>query len=275
MQDSFGLLYDNAYAGDFRAGDTVDFVEIIPDRFFGLDTDSGIPGLPESIPKVFHSLDFSLGSDEALDGDYLQTISNMARQLKPMWASDHLAFTQLDGMRLGHLSPIRLTNAAAGRIAAKIAAIQNELQIPFLVENIAYYYRIPGADVTEIELLERLVKKTGCGLLLDINNVAVNAANHGFDPYDYLRGFPLHAVREVHIAGHVKRADMLIDSHSAPVSGLVWDLLRFVSRKVRVLNIVLERDQELPPFRELVRELGLAKMCVAEARQAEQVGGSG
>jgi uncharacterized protein (UPF0276 family) len=267
MKDNFGLLYDASRARDFRAGDGgVDFVEIIPDRFLAVEAATDIPESLMAIPKVFHSLDFSLGSDEALDTPYLKDISSLAKQFRPMWASDHLAFTRVDGVQLGHLSPIRLTKAAVRTVAGKIAIIQDELQIPFLIENIAYYYSIPGGDLTERELLERLVEETGCGLLLDLNNVAVNAANHGFDPYGYVREFPLYAVREIHIAGHRKRGDMYVDSHSDPVSELVWDLLRFVSGRLDAVNIILERDQEIPPFGELLRELAIARKCVAEGR---------
>jgi uncharacterized protein (UPF0276 family) len=267
MSDRFGLLYDVSFSAEV-VGDSegLDFLEIIPDRFSAMDDLSQISEFLTAIPNVFHSLHLSLGSDEALDDAYLQRISNLATRFKPMWASDHLAVTQIDGMHLGHLSPVRWSTNNIARIAAKIAQVQDELGLPFLVENIAYYFRIPGADISEGELLATLVEKTGCGVLLDLNNVVVNGANHGFDPYAYLREFPLQAVGEIHIAGHRKHRNMYIDSHGDPIDEQVWELLRFVSGKLESVNIILERDQEIPPFRELVRELAIAKQCVSEGR---------
>ena len=267
MNDRFGLLYDDSFNDDLVAGhDELDFLEIIPDRFSAVDDLSHIPDFLRAIPPVFHTLNLSLGSDETLDESYLKGISNLVKHFRPMWISDHLAVTRIDGMHLGHLSPVRWNTAAIARIAGKIARVQDELGMPFLVENIAYYFTIPGADIGEGELLQHLVEKTGCGLLLDVNNVAVNAANHGFDPYAYLREFPLHAVREIHIAGHRKRGNMYIDSHGDPVSELVWNLLRFVSAKLESVNVILERDQDIPPLGELMRELAIARKCVTEGK---------
>jgi uncharacterized protein len=275
MNDRFGLLYDASFSPELLRGHAdLDFLEIIPDRFIAVDSPSEIPEFLTTIPTVFHSLNLSLGSDEALDGSYLKDISRLAKRFKPMWASDHLAFTKIDGMHLGHLSPFQSSTAAIGRIAGKITLLQAELRIPFLVENIAYYFRVPGGDISESELLQNLVETTGCGLLLDLNNVAVNAANHGFDPYVYLREFPLHAVREIHIAGHRKRGNMYVDSHGDPVGERVWDLLRFVSGKLESVNVILERDQEMPPLEELMRELAIARKCVEEGRQS-RAGGPG
>lgn len=269
LNDRFGLLSDVSFNRDLLGcQEELDFLEIIPDRFSAFDNLTHVPEFLMTIPTVFHSLNLSLGSDEALDASYLKGISKLAKQFKPMWASDHLAVTQIDGMHLGHLSPIRLSTAAIGRIANKIALVQDELQMPFLLENIAYYFRIPGGDIPEGELLQNLVDKTGCGLLLDVNNLAVNAANHGFDPYSYLRAFPLHAIHEIHIAGHRKCGNMYIDSHSDPVCELVWELLRFVSGKLKSVNVILERDQDIPPLGELLRELAIARKCVFEGRRS-------
>jgi uncharacterized protein len=270
MTDRFGLLYDDRFDGDLLGfPEGVDFLEIIPDRFSALSELGGIPEFLTAIPTVFHSLDLSLGSDEALDRSYLEGLSRLAKHFKPRWSSDHLAVTRIDGASLGHLTPVRWSAASVERIAAKIAEVQGELGIPFLIENIAYYVRIPGADISEGELLHGLVEKTGCGVLLDVNNLAVNAENHGFDPYAYLDEFPLHAVGEIHIAGHRRRGRMCIDSHGDPVSELVWDLLRFVAGKRQPVHVVLERDQDVPPFGELMRELAMARRCVAEARQGK------
>ena len=169
---------------------------------------------------------------------------------------------------MGHLSPIRMRASAIAKISDKISAIQDEIKSQFLVENIAYYFSIPGADVSEIELLRSLTARTGCGLLLDLNNLVVNASNHGFDPYEYLRDFPLNEVREIHIAGHRKSGNIYIDSHGDPVEATVWELLKFVAEKVDSLNVVIERDQDIPPFGELLRELAIARQSVSIGRHS-------
>jgi uncharacterized protein len=173
MTDRFGLLYNVSFDQDLTRGQPdLDFLEVIPDRFMAAGWLGEIPEFLMAIPTVFHSLNLSLGSDEALDGAYLEQLSQLARQFMPMWASDHLAFTQVGGIHLGHLSPVRWSTDSIDAIASKIIAIQDKLSLPFLIENIAYYFRIPGADITEGELIQSLVERTGCGVLLDLNNVA-------------------------------------------------------------------------------------------------------
>ena len=275
MSDCFGLLHDASFDADLARGDDrPDFFEVIADRFLAVGDASAIPERPTTLPIVFHTLDLSLGSDEPLDGSYLDHIALLARHFRPMWASDHLAMTHIEGIRVGHLSPIRCTLAAAHRIAGKVARIQDALQMPFLVENIAYYFRLPGAEITEGELLHVLVEKTGCGLLLDLNNLAVNAANHHFDPCEYLREVPLHAVHEIHVAGHRRSGEMYIDSHGEAVAAIVWDLLRFVAARLESVNVVLERDQDVPRLGELMRELAIARRCVVEARNVRAAAGA-
>jgi uncharacterized protein (UPF0276 family) len=264
MSERFGLLYDAAFGHELAdRHQELDLLEIIPDRYFDAGLDP-IFSLPATLTKVFHSLNFSLGSDEPLDEFYMGQISTLATRLKPIWASDHLAVTRIDGTDIGNLSPIRWSSGAVAKIAGKIQKLQDRLKLPFLIENIAYYFRIPGAEFGEAELLDRLVQATGCSLLLDLNNVVVNAANHGFDPHAYLEDFPLHAVQEIHVAGHRKRGQLHLDSHGEPVGESVWELLRFVAARVGSVNIILERDQDIPPFDELVGELAIARRCVRE-----------
>lgn len=192
----------------------------------------------------------------------------MAKHFRPIWASDHLAVTRTGTAPLGHLSPFRLTTAALSLVADKISRIQASLGIPFLVENIACHFQLPGTDMSEGEFLHKLVEATGCGVLLDLNNVVVNAKNHGFDPMKHIRSLPLLAVRELHIAGYREIEGVCINSHSEPVSGDVWDILRHVSAHLGPINLILERDQNVPSLDDLVSELAIAKENVAKGRAA-------
>ena len=268
MRDKFGLLYDVRFSQEFIDNDcNLDFAEVIPDRLLSFRSLDGIPSFWNRLPIVFHCLDFSLGSAAPVDRDYLKKISALASQMRPMWISDHLAITRFDQVPLGHLSPIRMRSSTIELLCQKIDIIQNELQTPFLIENISYYFKIPGSDLTEVELFRRLVEKTGCRILLDLNNVLVNSKNHGFNPFIYLQELPLDAVQEIHIGGHRNNGNMYIDSHGDPVCEEVWSLLRYVSARMTSINVILERDQNVPPFTELVNELALAKRYVFAGRK--------
>ena len=259
MSDRFGLLFDDTFADDLAgAGEQLDFLEIIPDRYFGTQP----PPIPTALPVTMHSLNLSLGAQEPLDRHYVAKLRASAQHLKPIWASDHLAVSHVGGIDLGILSPVRCSAAAAAQIADKVSELQDKLQIPFLVENIATYIVLPGNEFSEPELLDRVVRTSGCGLLLDINNVVVNAANFGLDPYAYLCNFPLHAVREIHIAGHHEEAGVHLDSHAEPVGEQVWKALRFVAQRIGPVSIVLERDDNISPLYELLAELATAQRLV-------------
>jgi|tagenome__1003787_1003787.scaffolds.fasta_scaffold20986338_6 uncharacterized protein (UPF0276 family) len=266
MTDRFGVLYDSSFGRELPR-ENVDLVEVIADRLMFDDRYADTLEILDAMETVFHCLNLSLGSVEPLDPTYMENLSQLVAQFRPRWISDHLAFTRAGGVDLGQLSPIRLDTQSVIRIAGKVAAIQDELGIPFLIENIAYYFQMPGAEMSEGEFLHHVVERTGCGVLLDVNNVAVNAVNHGLDPESYIREFPLEAVGEIHIAGHRRLGPMCIDSHGEPVADTVWDLLRAVSRKLRCVNVILERDQNVPPLPQLLCELDVARTCVTEGRR--------
>ena len=272
MVDRFGVLYDFRYSAaiqDRRAD--LDFVELIPDRFLTISDPNRLTNYWAELPTVFHCLNFSIGSAAPLSRKYLKQISRLARDFNPMWLSDHLAVTRVGKIDLGSLSPIRTTPRAMQKLADKISIIQDELQTQFLVENISFYFRLPGNEIPEADFLQMLVERTGCGILLDINNVVVNSKNHGFNATEYVSNFPLHAVREIHIAGHRRSGDLFIDSHADPVGQEVWDLLTYVASKLDRVNVILERDQELPPFEEVVKELAVARKCVSLGRAAKSL----
>jgi uncharacterized protein (UPF0276 family) len=277
VPDRFGILHDFSFSTELAVRPSaVDFVEIIPDRFFSIRDVELIPKFWDKVPIVFHSLNFSLGSTEDLDLMYLKRIHSLAEHFRPIWASDHLAVTRTGAMALGHLSPFRLTRAALHRVGEKISRIQATLGVQFLVENIACHFKLPGSDMSEGEFLRKLVETTGCGVLLDLNNVVVNAKNHGFDPMEYIRTLPLVAVRELHVAGHREIDGVYVDSHGEPVRDDVWTILRNVSAELGPINLILERDQNVPSLDELISELALAKHNVelGRAPSAEKIDGA-
>jgi uncharacterized protein (UPF0276 family) len=140
--------------------------------------------------------------------------------------------------------------------------VQDRCGVPFALENITYYFELPGSRLREAELLTRIVERADCGLLLDLNNLYVNSRNHNYDPYEFMRALPLERVLQIHIAGAVERDTFIVDSHAHPTGDEVFEYLRFVCEKVPPPSVVLERDQNLPPFAELLAELRRARAAM-------------
>jgi uncharacterized protein len=246
----------------------LDFLEVITDDFMaradGLDA---LRRLREHFVLVPHGLEMSVGSEEPLDMQYLDAVARIADAVDAPWVSDHLCFTREADVQLGALTPVRRTRQRARHIAAKVRQAQDYLGRPFLLENIAYYLDLPS-ELTEIEMIHHVLEESGAGLLLDLNNVAVNARNHQFSASEFLRSMPLDRVVQVHLAGNTPHAEfegLEIDSHDAPVSDEVFDLLRDLIQRCRPKAVMIERDARFPSdFAELIFELARVRSILAE-----------
>lgn len=244
--------------------DEVDWLEIITDRYLHAPAAlEQLRGLRDEFTLVPHGLEMSVGSDEPLDEEYLNAVRTVADAVDAPWVSDHLCFTRDGGVDLGSLTPVHRTKERARQIAGKAQQVQDTLGRPFLLENIAYYLDLPG-DCGEAEFFCEVLEHCSCGILLDLNNAAVNARNHGFAVEDFLDALPLSRVRQVHIAGCVPVGDaekLQIDSHDDRVSDEVFDLLALLLRKgAPVRGILLERDDGFPEdFQEIVHDLRRAR----------------
>ncbi|MFY3383746.1 DUF692 domain-containing protein [Paracidovorax sp. MALMAid1276] len=225
-------------------------------------------------PVALHGVSLSLAADAPPDADHLGRLAALARRVDPVLVSEHLAWSTWRGQYLPDLLPFPRTHAALQRIADNIARTQEALQRPIAVENPSHYLHIDGHDWAETEFLAELVRRTGCALLLDVNNVHVSANNLGYSAEDYLADFPLHAVAEIHLAGH--HADpahgiaLLIDSHDAPVAPAVWQLYEQVIARTGPIATLIERDDQLPSFAELLAERDQAHGVLAAAGRAEE-----
>lgn len=242
--------------------EAVDFLEIVGDQCFEPANRERIVAWSRRLPVVCHFLGLSLGTDEPANEDYVRAVENVLRELEPRWFSDHLAVTRVQDVDLGHLSPVSFTEQTVEIVARKAAAMQKRCGLPLLLENIAYHFVMPGSTLTEWELISRIVEDADCGLLLDLNNLHVNARNHGYDPYHLLRHIPLDRVVQVHIAGGFSRNGVLIDSHAHPVPDEVFDYLDYVCRHSAVSTVLLERDRNFPAFGELADEMSRARSIV-------------
>lgn len=221
-------------------------------------------------PVALHGVSLSLAADAPPDEAHLARLAALARRIEPAIVSEHLAWSTWRGHYLPDLLPFPRTHAALARIAANIARTQDVLQRPIAIENPTHYLHIDGHDWAETDFLAELVQRTGCHLLLDVNNVHISAHNLGTRAEDYLGAFPLHAVAEIHLAGH--HADpalgdaLLIDSHDAPVADAVWALYQRVIAATGPLPTLIERDDQLPAFEVLLAERDRAHAALTEAQ---------
>jgi uncharacterized protein len=245
----------------FRHRDGIDFLEITADHYLDAPAEKlrELEILADHFEIIPHGLNLSLGSAEGLDPDYRDQLLGLVRTLDPPWWSEHIAFTRAARVELGHLTPVPFSLEAIDVLAANIAEVQALVEIPLILENITYPFRLPGSDLDEADFLGRLVERTGCGLLLDVTNLYTNAVNHGFDPVRFLDRLPLESVVQLHFTGGHREDGSLIDSHSGATPPEVWSLMDLILARAPVKGVILERDENLPPFGALLDELRRAR----------------
>jgi uncharacterized protein len=210
-------------------------------------------------PLVFHGVSLSIGSSAPLDFGYLAKLRDLAARFAPLWISDHLCWTGMAGINSHDLLPMPLTEAALAHVAERVEAVQDFLGRPLILENPSTYLEFNASQMPEQEFLARLAEDTGCGLLLDVNNVHVSAFNHGHDPIAYIDAIPTSHVVQVHLAGPSDHGTHLIDTHDAPVPDAVWPLYARVWERCGPVATLLEWDANIPAFAELVGELAKAQ----------------
>jgi uncharacterized protein (UPF0276 family) len=209
-------------------------------------------------PVSLHGVSLSLAADAPPDAAHLQRLAALVQRIEPALVSEHLAWSAWRGRYHPDLLPFPRTHEALERIASNIARTQDVLQRPIAIENPTHYLHIDGHDWAETDFLAELVRRTGCSLLLDVNNVYISAHNLGTLATDYLDAFPVQAIAEIHLAGH--HADpqlgdaLLIDSHDAPVADAVWALYEHLIARTGPRPTLIERDDQLPPLAELLAE---------------------
>lgn len=209
-------------------------------------------------PLSLHGVGMSLASDALPDRAHLQALRRLIDRFEPFAVSEHLAWSRFRGAYVPDLLPFPRTEAALETIARNIDHAQSVLGVRLLIENPSHYMPLSGHDMEETDLLSQLVAKTGCGLLLDINNVYISAHNFGFEAKSYLAKLPADAIGEIHLAGHEPDpgpgSDMLIDTHAAPVAANVWSLYEHCIEHIGARATLIERDDNIPKYSELMVE---------------------
>lgn len=258
----YGLGLRKDHYRDFLETDVaVDFVEVISENFM---VDGGRPRdivrrVRERYPVALHGVSMSIGSADGLDRAYLDRLKALVDEIDPLFVSDHLSWSRFEGFNSHDLLPLPYTQEALDTVCANIAMAQDVLGRAMLVENPSSYVAFDGSTMTEWAFIDAMCARTGCHLLLDINNIFVSATNHGFDPIAYLDGVPSNRVRQIHLAGHSQGADMLIDTHDQPVPPSVWTLYEQALARIGPVTTMIERDDDIPPLDELLAELAIAR----------------
>ncbi|GIK34963.1 MAG: hypothetical protein AMXMBFR45_18270 [Gammaproteobacteria bacterium] len=270
---SAGIGLRAAHHADFlEARPDIPWVEVHSENFFAdggrqlqlLDTIRHDYGLS------LHGVGLSLGSTDPLDGEHLRRLARLVRRVEPALVSEHVAWGSVAGTFLNDLLPMPCTSEALAQLVSRVGQVQDLLGRQILVENVSSYLQFAGNEMTEWEFLVALARRAGCLLLLDVNNIFVNASNHGFDPLAYLDAIPPELVAEYHIAGHSVVAaageTLLVDTHDAPVAAAVWQLFAAALLRIGRRPVLLERDARLPPLAALIAEARLADRLMEAGR---------
>jgi len=230
--------------------------------------------LREARPLSFHGVGLSLASAAEPDRAHLARLKRLVDAYEPMLVSEHLAWSRAGTTCFPDLLPFPRTLEALLRMTRNIDIVQQTLGRQILIENPSLYVELEGHDFAETDFLRQLAKRSGCRLLLDVNNVAVSANNLGFDPYLYLDALPHDRIGEIHLAGHRPDPEhgdaLLIDSHDAPVSEQVWALCDHLLERTGPVPTLIERDGNLPPFAELMAERERAAALMRTPRRSVQ-----
>jgi uncharacterized protein (UPF0276 family) len=259
-------LHDEIIANAHR----IDFLEFISDQYLYASTEKmdRLTALREHFPLIPHGVGLSVGTAGALDDDYLHRLSIVGDAVDAPWMSDHLSFTKVPDTDIEQLTPLWFTEESLATVCRNMRQLKTVVDRPFLLENITYYFTLPHNDMTEAQFITRVLEETDTGLLLDLNNVWVNSVNHHFDPYDFLDVIPVERTLQIHLAGGKLVQDMVVDTHSTPVTEPVWDLLDYVLDRAPVQAILLEWDQDFPDFEVLMEHLERAREAFSARRPA-------
>ncbi|KRP19900.1 MAG: hypothetical protein ABS23_02010 [SAR92 bacterium BACL16 MAG-120619-bin48] len=253
-----GLGLRRALCGPLSSVSTeeIQFMEVAPENWINIGGRYGaaLKEYSEKFPFVIHGLSLSIGSPAPLDWDLLRAIKAFMTEHNIRCYSEHLSYCSDTG-HLYDLMPIPFTAQAVGYVAERIGQVQDFLGHRIAMENVSYY-AAPQQEMSELEFTNAVLKKADCHLLLDVNNIYVNSINHGYDPQQFLAALPGERIAYGHIAGHYDEADDLrIDTHGADVIDPVWSLLDAAYEQFGVFPTLLERDFNIPPVHELLREV--------------------
>lgn len=263
----FGLgLRPQHYADILDGSPDVDWFEVISENYL-------VPGgqplrmlerIRARYPIVMHGVSLSIASTSPLDRVYLAGLRALADRFEPEFVSDHLCWTGVHGVNLHDLLPVPYTSEALDHVCARVAAVQDVIARPLALENVSSYVEYAHSEMTEWDFLAELARRTGCWLVLDVNNVFVSAFNHGWDAHRFIDAIPRDRVVQFHLAGHEHAITHIIDTHDALVPPEVWDLYAYAVDRFGAVSTIIERDDHIPPLADMVSELTIARRIAQE-----------
>ena len=249
----------------------VDFLEVAPENWIGVGGRFGrqFRQLAERYPIIFHGLSLDIGGPDPIDTELVRSVKALETEIGAAFYSEHLTYCAAGG-HLYDLLPIPFTEEAVHYVAARVRQVQDIMGQPLVLENASYYAQ-PHSDMSEAQFISAVLAESNCELLLDVNNIYVNAINHCYDPLEFLDSLPLERTRYIHIAGHYDEAeDLKVDTHGTAVIDPVWALLEQAYRRLGPLPTLLERDFNLPPLAELLREVARVRQLQDAAQAGAQ-----
>lgn len=244
-----------------KCPDSVSWVEVVSENYMNWKYHSATSSLDtllkirQNVPVALHGVSLSIGSTDSLDPIYLKELKNLIIMVEPLSISDHISWTGVGGKNSHDLLPMPFTKEAVTLLCERIDQVQNYLGRKIVLENISSYLEFAEQEMTEAEFIASIVKDSGCSLLLDVNNIFVNSINHGLDPVKYLHTMPIQSIEYVHLAGHKIENGLCIDTHGSPVCPEVWDIYRQVCTILPNNRAMIERDDNIPAWIELEKEL--------------------
>lgn len=250
-------------------------MEIAPENWIGVGGrfHRQFRALAERYPIALHGLSLDIGGPDPIDTQLVRSVKTLIDDIDAVVYSEHLTYCAAEG-HLYDLLPIPFTEEAVHYVAARVRQVQDIIERPLVLENASYYAQ-PYADMSESDFVKAVLAESGSDLLLDVNNIYVNSINHRYDPLSYLDALPLERVRYIHVAGHFDEAeDLKVDTHGADVIDPVWALLEEAYRRVGPVPTLLERDFNIPPLSELLKEVQQVQRLqkAAELKPPAQVG---
>lgn len=239
----------------------IDWLEILTENYLvaGGKPLHFLDTIRRDYPMAMHGVSLSIGGSDPLDLDYLSQVKALAERISAAWISDHLCWTGVGGGNLHDLLPLPFTEDAVRHVASRVRQAQDILGRQLLLENVSSYVAFPQSTLTEWDFLREVAESADCLILLDVNNAYVSARNHGFDPVTFIDAMPASRVRQIHLAGHFDRGDIIIDTHDRALCGDVLDLYAYTAARLGPVPTMIERDDDIPELGKLASELAVVR----------------
>ncbi|MFN3202046.1 MAG: DUF692 domain-containing protein [Bradymonadia bacterium] len=276
MEEGVGIGLRREHFSSIQKTDRqIDWLEIIPENFIANGGVGGktLDACAERWPIGVHGVSMSLGGPDPIDRGHIELVKALLDRLGVPVFTEHLCFATAHGQNFYDLLPLPFTHEAALHIARRVKQVQEMLERPILLENVSTYAIMPGAEMTEGEFVTTVIEEAGCGLMLDVNNVYVNAHNHGTDAHADLQALPLEKTGRIHLAGHKYVGDLAVDNHGSPVIDPVWQMYSEALHRTGPAPTLIEWDMEIPPLDRVIDEADKARAIWQKFATPEAVGG--